>query len=122
MLFKGKRAVDAGMRWFMKSEYNHSALVVNVHGELQLFEATASGVGCCPLEFYVNAFYWLEMSSRFHTIAVRRLYCEFPEASGGDATGSRRRCASRSCAMNQKWGAFGAQPARVHRPTERQAA
>ena len=83
VLFKGKRAVDAGMRWFMKSEYNHSALVVNVHGELQLFEATASGVGCCPLEFYVNAFYWLEMSSRFHTIAVRRLYCEFPEASGG---------------------------------------
>ena len=83
VLFKGKRAVDAGMRWFMKSEYNHSALVVNVHGELQLFEATASGVGCCPLEFYVNAFYWLEMSSRFHTIAVRRLYCEFPVASGG---------------------------------------
>ena len=41
VLFKGKRAVDAGMRWFMKSEYNHSALVVNVHGELQLFEATA---------------------------------------------------------------------------------
>ena len=32
----------------------HSALVVNVHGELQLFEATASGESAAvPLEFYV---------------------------------------------------------------------
>ena len=45
-----------------------------VDGELMLFESTALGVGRCPIEFYVNSFYWNIMSSRFHTIAIRRLY------------------------------------------------
>eukprot|EP00966_Prymnesium_polylepis_P263085 6076506-Prymnesium_polylepis.1 len=65
---------DAIIRCCTNAEYNHCALVVNIDNELQLFESTAMGVGRCPLEFYINSFYWSTMSERFHTIAIRRLY------------------------------------------------
>ncbi|KAL1503965.1 hypothetical protein AB1Y20_010382 [Prymnesium parvum] len=77
VLFKGTRMPDRLIRCCTNAEYNHVALVVRADNELQLFEATALGVGRCPLEFYVNSFYWSTMSARFHTVAIRRLYTPY---------------------------------------------
>ena len=73
-IFKGKQVHDAVIRCCTRSSYNHVALVVNVGNELQLFESTAVGVIVCPLEFYMNSYYWTHMSQRFHRVVVRQLY------------------------------------------------
>ncbi len=51
LLFRGRRAADCLIRCCTRSEYNHVAIVTRFCGELQLLEATALGVGRCPLEF-----------------------------------------------------------------------
>ena len=68
VLFKGKQLHDRGIRCFTSSEYNHVGLVVENGGELELFEASAVGVGCVPFEFYVNSYYWSHMSHMFHKV------------------------------------------------------
>ncbi len=54
----GKQVHDACIRCCTGSEYNHTAIVIWCEGELQLLEATAYGVGVCPLEFYINSLHW----------------------------------------------------------------
>ena len=73
MLFKGKQPHDYGIRCCTVSDYNHVALIVKNGGELELFEATAVGVACVPLEFFINSYYWSHMSKHFHKVVVRQL-------------------------------------------------
>ena len=73
ILFKGKHAHDNAIRCCTASDYNHVALVVENGGELELFESTAVGVGCVPLEFYINSYYWSHMRAQFHKVVVRKL-------------------------------------------------
>ena len=72
----GARQVhDKVIRCCTGSEFNHVAMVVkNLDGELELFEATALGVGRVPLEFYINSYYWSHMSALFHKVVVRHLH------------------------------------------------
>lgn len=74
IIFRGKAPHDCVIRCCTASEYNHIALVVQRRGELVLFEATAFGVGICPLEFYINSFYWTRLSSLFHKVVIRQLH------------------------------------------------
>ena len=64
VLFKGHRLNDRVIRCCTRSEYNHVAMVIENDGELELFESGGAGVGVCPLEFYINAYYWGTMKSR----------------------------------------------------------
>ena len=73
VLFKGHQIHDAAIRCCTGSEYNHVAIVVNNGGELELFEASAAGVMCVPLEFYINSYYWSHMSKQFYKVVVRHL-------------------------------------------------
>ena len=72
-LFKGKQVHDRPIRCCTASEYNHVAMAIFFEGELQLLEATQQGVGCCPLEFYINSMHWVSCNERFHKITIRRL-------------------------------------------------
>ena len=77
-LFKGHQFHDNAIRCCTASDYNHVAIVVENGGELQLFEATAAGVGCVPLEFYVNSFYWSHMSRHFHKVRTAARHAHAP--------------------------------------------
>ena len=68
VMFQGKRMHDGLIRCCTRSEFNHVAMIVEVDGELEMFEATAMGVGQVPLEFYINSFYWSHMSGLFHKV------------------------------------------------------
>ena len=74
VIFKGKAPHDCVIRCCTNSSFNHVAMVVRVRGELQLFEATMAGVGVCPLEFYIDSYWWTLMRRRFHKVVVRQLH------------------------------------------------
>ena len=73
-IFQGRALHDAVIRCCTRSSYNHVAMVVSVGGELHLFESTVCGVGLCPLEFYINSYYWTQMRALFHKVVVRELH------------------------------------------------
>lgn len=73
-IFRGKEPHDCAIRCCTGSEYNHIALVLRRRGELVLFEANAFGVGVCPLEFYIQSYYWTRLSDMFYKVAVRQIY------------------------------------------------
>jgi hypothetical protein len=72
-LFKGHKFHDNVIRCCTNSDYNHIAIVVKNGPELELFESTQMGVGCVPLEFYIDSYYWSHMSKQFHKVVVRQL-------------------------------------------------
>jgi hypothetical protein len=75
IIFKGKHFHDAMIRCCTRSEWNHVGMVVRTaSGELELFEASALGVGRVPLEFYINSYYWSHMRKQFHKIVIRQLF------------------------------------------------
>ena len=85
-LFKGKQVHDRLIRCCTASEYNHVAMAIFFEGELQLLEATQQGVGCCPLEFYINSMHWVSCNERFHKITIRRLQLAQGSGSRGRLT------------------------------------
>ena len=74
VIWSGKKLDDMAIRCCTQSEFNHIAIIIRRQGELELLEATGGGVSTCPLEFYVEAWYWSHFSNIFHKVAVRQLH------------------------------------------------
>ena len=74
VLFKGHQLHDRAIRCCTRSDYNHVAIVVANGGELEMLEASAAGVNCVNLEFYINSYWWSHMRKHFHWVAVRQLH------------------------------------------------
>ncbi len=102
VIFSGYDLGARCIRCCTRSEYNHVALVVRRRNELVLFEATDFGVGVCPLEFYMNAYYY----TRVRTALLNLPWAQLPRL----LTGACRLMTSLPCQLSNMFKTVAIRP------------